>query len=137
VHKRVSVLIDESQGPAGNAWAIEFRQGLFNMTSDSDLFRTARQLQEAGFVHDGGGWTMPQGVGPRQGTLSLAEDGDELSLALHGGALHCKAERYVPLYEAKMVHQFDHRWATYEGVDSRDTTRIEKSDREFEPTPRY
>jgi hypothetical protein len=28
----------------------------------------------------------------------------------------------LPLYEAKMIHQFDHRWATYEanGKDSRD-----------------
>ena len=22
--------------------------------------------------------------------------------------------RYLPLYEAKMLHQFDHRWATYQ-----------------------
>ena len=21
----------------------------------------------------------------------------------------------LPLYEAKMIHQFDHRWATYDG----------------------
>jgi hypothetical protein len=34
----------------------------------------------------------------------------------------------VPLYEAKMVHQFDHRWATYIGDtdDSRDMTDEEK-----------
>jgi hypothetical protein len=24
-------------------------------------------------------------------------------------------EEYLPLYEAKMIHQFDHRWGTYEG----------------------
>lgn len=23
-------------------------------------------------------------------------------------------ERMLPLYEAKMIHQYDHRWATYE-----------------------
>lgn len=28
------------------------------------------------------------------------------------------ATRYVPLYEAKMIHQFDHRWATCSGRDS-------------------
>ncbi len=48
----------------------------------------------------------------------------------HGG-------RYVPLYEAKMIHQFDHRWATYDGTDSRDVTVAEKGDASFEPTPRY
>jgi hypothetical protein len=48
-----------------------------------------------------------------------------------------ETERYVPLYEAKMVHQFDHRWATYDGVDARDTTDIEKRNPDFEPIPRY
>ena len=45
--------------------------------------------------------------------------------------------RYVPLYEAKMIHQFDHRWATYDGTDSRDATETEKQNPDFEPTPRY
>lgn len=44
---------------------------------------------------------------------------------------------YVPLYEAKMIHQFDHRWATYDGTGSRDVTADEKRDPDFEPTPRY
>jgi hypothetical protein len=47
------------------------------------------------------------------------------------------AVRYVPLYEAKMIHQFDHRWATYDGTDSRDATTAEKQNPDFEPTPRY
>jgi hypothetical protein len=46
-------------------------------------------------------------------------------------------ERYVPLYEAKMIHQFDHRWATYHGAESRDATLAEKAELRFEPTPRY
>ncbi len=44
---------------------------------------------------------------------------------------------YVPLYEAKMIHQFDHRWATYGAEESRDVTKSEKIDMNFEPTPRY
>jgi hypothetical protein len=44
----------------------------------------------------------------------------------------------VPLYEAKMVHQFDHRWATYVSDDeARDATLSEKSDPAFAVTPRY
>ena len=32
------------------------------------------------------------------------------------GNVYCGHDgRYLPLYEAKMLHQFDHRWATYEG----------------------
>jgi len=106
IYGGVPVLIDEAKGEAGNPWRVEFRQGLFNMTTDSGLFRTAAQLRAAGFARDGTDW--------RNGTV-----------------------RYVRLYEAKMIHQFDHRWATYDGTDSRDTTEAEKQDPHFEPTPRY
>jgi hypothetical protein len=44
----------------------------------------------------------------------------------------------LPLYEAKMIHQFDHRWATYTADgDSRDVTVEEKNDPNFTVTPRY
>jgi hypothetical protein len=81
------------------------------MTSDSGLFRTAAQLAEAGFRREGGDWIVRA-----------------------GGR---NAERYVPLCEAKMIHQFDHRWATYDKGDSRDVRIEEKSDPDFETTPRY
>jgi len=44
----------------------------------------------------------------------------------------------LPLYEAKMIHQFDHRWATYtaEG-DSGDVSDSEKADPAYAVTPRY
>ena len=47
--------------------------------------------------------------------------------------------RPVPLYEAKMVHQFDHRWATYKdgGGSARDVTDGEKADASFQVQPRY
>ncbi|HUX40068.1 MAG TPA: N-6 DNA methylase [Rectinemataceae bacterium] len=49
------------------------------------------------------------------------------------------------LYEAKMIHQFDHRWATYEaasgvqneGEACRDVTIAEKADPGFSVRPRY
>lgn len=45
----------------------------------------------------------------------------------------------IPVYEAKMMHTFDHRWATYEqpGSASRDCTESEKVDAHFLPRPRY
>lgn len=61
IYGRVPVLIDEALGDAGNPWGISFRQGLFNMTSDSHLFF------------------------------------DEPA-----------ADR-LPLYEAKLIHHYDHR----------------------------
>lgn len=87
IYQRVPVLENERTGV--NPWGISFRQGLFNMSSDSGLF------------HDS----------PSANTL--------------------------PLYEAKMLHQFDHRWATYEGLDVRDALLPEKQDPDFAVTPRY
>lgn len=50
----------------------------------------------------------------------------------------------LPLYEAKMIHQFDHRWATYidapanpGGVDTVDTSVAQKADPGFVVRPRY
>ena len=50
----------------------------------------------------------------------------------------------LPLYEAKMVHQFDHRWATYVdnpdkpgGLDTDDVSPAQKADPHFTVRPRY
>ena len=98
IYQRVPVLFEETtaQGNGqGDPWRMTYRQGLFNMTSDSDLFLNRIELSE--------------------------EDGETL-----------------PLYEAKMIHQFDHRWATYVDEDeSRDSTVEEKQDADFAPKPRY
>ncbi len=49
-----------------------------------------------------------------------------------------QVERMLPLYEAKMIHQFDHRWATYEPDGTvRDVTLEEKQDPTFHALPRY
>jgi hypothetical protein len=42
-------------------------------------------------------------------------------------------DRYLPLYEAKMLHQFDHRWATYEERESRRTGEWETEARDVTP----
>jgi hypothetical protein len=76
---------------------VTFRQGLFNMTSDSGLFRTRTELEVEG-------WEL-------QGNVFVRGEA-----------------RYLPLYEAKMLHQFDHRWATYDGLETRDVTVAEKAD---------
>ena len=54
----------------------------------------------------------------------------------------------LPLYEAKMIHQFDHRWATYAGAQAtladddaadgaRDSLDAEKARPDYTVTPRY
>ena len=57
---------------------------------------------------------------------------------LEGNHLVRGEERYLPLYEAKMMHQFTHRWATYEpDGKTRDMTPAELRDPHALPLPRY
>ena len=49
-------------------------------------------------------------------------------LRLEGNIFVKNRIRFLPLFEAKMVHHFDHRWATYDGSDIRDVTQTEKQD---------
>jgi hypothetical protein len=43
-----------------------------------------------------------------------------------------------PLYEGKMIHQYDHRWATYEQDGStRDVSELEKVDHDYEGISRH
>jgi len=56
-----------------------------------------------------------------------------------------KGNTYLPLYESKLVHQYDHRFATFEGCSKkeilsgypRESSIIEHQDPGFEATPRY
>ncbi|MET7635715.1 DNA methyltransferase [Streptomyces sp. NPDC005078] len=106
IYRRVPVLIKEGD-PNGNPWGLSFMQGLFNMTSDSHLFRTRDQLEADG-------WTLTGNTFTR------------------GGA------RMLPLYEAKMLHHYDHRWATYDPDGStQDLALAEKQDSSTVVLPRY
>jgi hypothetical protein len=57
-------------------------------------------------------------------------------LTAHGDRGQAKGE-VLPLIEAKMIHQFDHRFGTYEGLDAREVSNEEKSSDRFEASPRY
>lgn len=113
IYRRVPVLLKEGD-PAGNPWGLTFRQGLFNMASDSHLFRTREQLEDEE-------WQLKGNV--------FVKDG----------------QRMLPLYEAKMLHHFDHRLGTYEGQTEAQAnvgtlprlTPEQHDDPEFVPMPRY
>lgn len=116
LYDRAPVLIEErTEGQGGNLnpWGINF-QRMFDMSTDSSLFSNAPRLEAENWDRDGTDWVR------------------EVSGDL---------ERHVPLYEAKMIHHYDHRWATYGSTggrsDTSDATTQEKSDTTFEPKPRY
>jgi hypothetical protein len=89
-------------------------QSIFHMSNDSGHFRTAQQLLTAGNSREGSDW------------------------------LDVAGRRYVPLYEAKMVHLFDHRFGSYSGLNDRpgdgslpETPETSKANPGYEVDPWY
>ena len=71
-----------------NPWGIRFAT-LFHMSIDSALFRTRKALEQRELFLDGNRF--------------------ETSVPIEGPT------NYLPLYEGKMVHHFDHRFGSYDG----------------------
>ncbi|PRY35110.1 Eco57I restriction-modification methylase domain-containing protein [Umezawaea tangerina] len=84
IHGRVPIFWAKGAGE-DNPWDVDFDQGLFNMSSKSDLFSDMETLVQEGWRSEGGSFLRSN-------------------------------ERMMPLFEAKMIHHFDHRCATYEGA---------------------
>jgi hypothetical protein len=107
------------------------------MTSDSGLFRTADQLREAGYQQEGPQWVLPI---QRPASIETAQPSH---LDQYDGQA-APPDTYVPLYEAKMIHFFDHRFGSYgdRGEDRGyrilpETTLEQHRDLGFEPEPFY
>jgi len=81
---------------------------MFHMSSDSGLFHTREDMEAKGY-------TLTENIFQAEGH-----------------------EDYLPLYEAKMIHHFDHRWASYRETDnSEDFTLAEKQSADAYVLPRY
>lgn len=55
----------------------------------------------------------------------------------HAEFVSASGSRYLPLYEAKLMHQFDHRWNTFVNGSPIDVSPEQKSDPDFSVTPQY
>jgi hypothetical protein len=82
IYRRVPILVREDSVDSGNPWRLTFRQGLFNMATDSGLFSSRRELETDNWVLEGNYFRREDSI-------------------------------QMPLYEAKMVHQFNHRFGDY------------------------
>ncbi|MDX2401524.1 N-6 DNA methylase [Streptomyces microflavus] len=113
IYRRVPVLLNESDKANGNPWGVSFLR-MFDMSHDSHLFR-------------------PSAANGETLDSMLAN-----SWRLEGNVLARGDERLLPLYEAKMLHHYDHRWATYtdEG-ETRDLSLAEKQRPNATVRPRY
>ena len=136
IYGRVPILVNDANGAEGNSWNLTVHTRIWHMAEDSSWFRTAAQLTAAGYARDGVEWIARGGLRPQQSAFDLLGGQDDRGLRLSGGSV-AAIDRFVPLYEAKMIHQFDHRWGTYIGSDIRDVTQDEKASPDFEPEPYY
>ncbi|MEU3481691.1 Eco57I restriction-modification methylase domain-containing protein [Streptomyces sp. NPDC033754] len=118
IYRRVPVLKREPDAEGKGAtdpWGLTFMT-MFHMSNDSHLFRGMAELEAEGWKLKGNVFTDPS-------------DG----------------RRYLPLYEAKMLHHFDHRLGTYEGQTQAQAnvgtlprvTPEQHDDPDFAPLPRY
>ncbi|MEU2063290.1 DNA methyltransferase [Streptomyces sp. NPDC013455] len=90
IHRRVPVLVHEGRAD-GNPWGVSFLR-MFDMANDSAVFRPDAQRGETFDDLLDEGWNL-------KGNILVRGD-----------------ERLLPLYEAKMLHHYDHRFSTYEGA---------------------
>ena len=108
---------------------------VFRARQDAELTRKIYQrvpvlIREA---RDGLPEQNPWGIRFMQGTHNMASDSHLFKGAPSGERL--------PLYEAKMIHQFDHRWASYRVESAADVSGdvplADKQNPDFTVTPRY
>ncbi|KIC55951.1 restriction endonuclease [Brevundimonas nasdae] len=82
IYGRLPVLVDRAGGSAAATWPVRYVR-MFDMTNDSSLFRTKRELEESEGAWNVGGNIFQSSVGV-----------------------------WIPLYEGKMVQAYDHRAAS-------------------------
>jgi hypothetical protein len=78
----------------------------------------------------------PWGITIRQGLFHLTNDRSIIADTITGEKPH-DLKDFSPMIEAKLLHQFTHRWATYQGSDSRELAPDERADPHYTVTPRY
>ena len=115
IYGRLPVLVDRSSGDEVKAWPVKYTR-MFDMTNDSDLFRTREELEEE------------EGAYPVGGNRFASPSGD-----------------WVPLYEGKMVQAFDHRAASivvnpenqHRPAQPKPATLEQRQDFDWLPNPQF
>ena len=115
IYRRLPVLVDRSGEYAVKAWPVKYER-MFDMTNDSNLFRTRRDLEER------------EGAWPSGGNRFDSPTGE-----------------WLPLYEGKMVQAFDHRAASvvvnpenlHRPAQPKPATEEQHRDADWLPDPQY
>lgn len=115
IYRRTPVLVDRTGKEPSSVWPVAY-ECMFHMTNDSDKFRTRKELEQKE-----GAWQV-------------------------GGNLwESEKEKWVPLYEGKMIQAYDHRAASivvnpanrHRPAQPVDATIEQSADPDWAPTPEY
>lgn len=110
IYESAPVLIEKAKAEKGSPWGISHASTFFDMTRDAGFFLPASDLASKGLELRGNVW------------FSLQNE---------------KAE-YLPLFEAKMLHLYDHRWSSsQDNEDEVASADFLKSDPHYEAMPRF
>lgn len=116
IYDSIPIFIRETEDENVNPWGARF-MAMFHMSNDSAMFRTSAQLINQDFRKVGSNW--------------ISENSPSI---------------YVPLQEAKMMHQFDHRRGDFALAKAKgdadyreipEPTSVQRNCDGFEVTPRY
>ena len=115
IYHHLPVLVNRSAGEEVKAWPVRYST-MFHMTNDSHLFRTREELED------------------KEGAYPLG-----------GKRFNSPSGEWVPLYQGRMIHQFDHRAASvvvnpdniHNVALSEETSPEQKEDPNFLATPQY
>jgi hypothetical protein len=107
IYNRIPALIDYGKPETGNPWRMDYASKLFDMTYDAGIFLTREDMDKFAFALIGADWVD-------RGSQEI---------------------RFVPLWEAKYINQYDHRWD--DATQSAEDLEFKKQDASFEICPRY
>ncbi len=111
IYQNNPILIEKGAGVSHNPWVVSHASTLFDMTRDSGFFNSQRDLQTRSLSLEGNAWFSSE-----SGSVA-----------------------FLPLFEAKMLHIFDHRWAPSPDEDQGNEGGFarSKADPDYEPLPRF
>lgn len=111
IYRRLPVLVNENEAANSNPWSISFMR-MFDMSNDSHLFHTREELEADGWVLDGNVFKRPSFTGNESAAM-------------------------LPLFEGKLVHHYDIRWATYDTDGSTRSLSDQERAAGTQAIPRY
>ena len=155
IYERHPVLVDHAGDKERRAWPVRYNR-MFDMTNDSELFRTREELEEREGAYPTGdkerrAWPVKYAtmfhMTNDSGLFHTREELEEREGAypIGGNRFNSPSGEWLPLYQGRMIWQFDHRansvrinpQSTHNPYLSEEVSAGQHADPDFLPQPQY